>query len=80
MAREDRERNFEKALARNLRPDRPADAGTHGCPDAEPVRMRLRLGADDVAKAAGQMRDKRRSKAARWSSCPELLPSNPAPC
>src|ERR1700687_3388612 len=35
MAREDRERNFEKALARNLRPDLPADAQTHACPDAE---------------------------------------------
>jgi hypothetical protein len=35
MAREDRERNFEKALARNLRSDRPAGAGTHACPDAE---------------------------------------------
>jgi Photosynthesis system II assembly factor YCF48 len=35
MAREDRERNFEKALARNLRPDPPADAQTHACPDAE---------------------------------------------
>jgi hypothetical protein len=34
MAREDRERNFEKALARNLRSDRPVDAGTHACPDA----------------------------------------------
>src|SRR6266849_1091459 len=35
MAREDRERNFEKALARNLRSDRPAGAETHPCPDAE---------------------------------------------
>jgi hypothetical protein len=35
MAREDRERNFEKALARNLRPEPPADVQTHACPDAE---------------------------------------------
>src|ERR1700687_2207231 len=37
MAREDRERNFEKALARNLRPNPPAgaDAHAHACPDAE---------------------------------------------
>jgi hypothetical protein len=35
MAREDRDRHFEKALARNLRSDRPDDAGTPACPDAE---------------------------------------------
>jgi hypothetical protein len=35
MAREDRERNFEKALARNLRSEHPANAATHACPDAE---------------------------------------------
>src|ERR1700680_3023487 len=35
MAREDRERNFEKALARNLRPHPPAQAETPACPDAE---------------------------------------------
>jgi hypothetical protein len=35
MAREDRERNFAKALVRNLRPDPPVDAQTHACPDAE---------------------------------------------
>ncbi len=35
MPREDRERNFENALARNLRSDRPEGAGTHACPDAE---------------------------------------------
>jgi hypothetical protein len=37
MSREDRERNFEKALARNLRPEPPAEPEFHlsACPDAE---------------------------------------------
>jgi hypothetical protein len=35
MAGEERERNFEKALARNLRPDPSAEAQPHTCPDAE---------------------------------------------
>jgi hypothetical protein len=37
MARDDRDLRFEKALARNLRANAPAeaDATSHGCPDAE---------------------------------------------
>jgi hypothetical protein len=35
MARDDRERNFEQALARNLRPVAPADSQPSACPDAE---------------------------------------------